>query len=138
MKTGNALAAIVVLLAAGLTSSHPVYADEVKVLAARVLKPVLTEIAPEYERSTGHTVDISYEPAGAVTERIDRGESADVAIVQMPSLVALGVRGKIDPPTVRPIARSGVSVGILKGEMKPDISSVDAFTRALLGARSIA
>jgi molybdate transport system substrate-binding protein len=138
MKASDALGALTILLGAGLAFSHGAHADEVKLLAARVLRPVLAEIAPEFERSTGHTVDISYEPAGAITDRIDRGEPADAAIIQMPSLVTLGVRGRIDSRTVRPIAVSGVSVGILKGEAKPDIGSVDAFTRTLLNARSVA
>ena len=116
----------------------PACADEVKLLAARVLRPVLTEVTPQFEKATGHTLDIVYDTAGAITGRIERGEPADVAIVQMPSLAKLGAKGKADASTITPVAVSAVSVGILKGEAKPDISSVDAFTRALLQAKSVA
>jgi molybdate transport system substrate-binding protein len=46
--------------------------------------------------------------------------------------------GKVLAGTRTDIARSGIGVGVRAGAPKPDISSVDAFQRALLAARSIA
>src|SRR5262245_26445708 len=113
-------------------------ADEIKVLAARVLRPVLTEIGPAFQKVGDHTLDIIYEPAGAVTNRVDRGEATDVVIVQKPSLLALAATGRISLESVKPIALSGVSIGVLKGEPKPEIGSIEEFTKALLDAKSVA
>ena len=46
--------------------------------------------------------------------------------------------GKVIANSRTDIARSGIGVEVRAGTPKPDISSVDAFKRALLGARSIA
>ena len=46
--------------------------------------------------------------------------------------------GKVVANSRTDIARSGIGVEVRAGAPKPDISSVDAFKRALLGARSIA
>ena len=47
-------------------------------------------------------------------------------------------RGRIVAATRTEIARSGIGVEVRAGAPRPDISSVDAFKRALLNARSIA
>ena len=46
--------------------------------------------------------------------------------------------GRIIPETRTDIARSGIGVEVRAGARKPDISSVEAFKRALLEAKSIA
>src|SRR5437899_4388610 len=85
-------------------------AAEVKLLSAAVLKPALVELAPEFERTTGHTLAITYESAGVVRNRIQNGEAADVAIIQKPAVEALAQQGKIIPASVVTLARSGVAV----------------------------
>ena len=102
-----------------------VRAAEVKVLSAAVLKPALTELAGEFERTTGHKLTIAFESAGVVRNRIQAGEIADVAIIQKPSVEALLQQGKIRPGSMVTLARSGVGVAVPKGAAKPDISSVE-------------
>ena len=46
--------------------------------------------------------------------------------------------GRIIAETRKDIARSGIGVGVRAGARKPDVSSVEAFKRALLEAKSIA
>src|SRR5437016_6204855 len=112
-------------------------AAEVRVLSAAVLKPALNELAPAFERSTGHTLKITYESAGVVRTRVQDGEAADVAIIQKPVVEALAKQGKIVPASVAVLARSGVAVAVPAGTPKPDVGSVDALKRALLTAPSV-
>ena len=113
-------------------------AVEVKLLSAAVMKPALTELSGEFERTTGHKLRISYDSAGEVRNRIQGGEIADVAIIQKPSVEALAQQGKVVAGTVVMLARSGVAVAVPAGRPKPDISSVDALKRSLLAAKSVA
>ena len=46
--------------------------------------------------------------------------------------------GKVVADSRVDLARSGIGIAVRAGALKPDISSVDAFKRALLEAKSIA
>jgi molybdate transport system substrate-binding protein len=114
------------------------HAVEVKLLSPPVMKPMLSELAHELERMTGHTLTITYAPAGAVKRRIETGEPADALILQKPVIDAFAQEGRLAAATIVPLARSGVAVAVRKGVPKPDISAVEACTRALLAAKSVA
>src|SRR5437660_1756390 len=101
-------------------------AAEVKVLSAAVLKPALNELAPEFERATGHTLAITYESAGIVRKHVEAGDATDVAIIQKPVVETLAKQGTIVPATVATLARSGVAIGVPAGRAKPDVSTVEA------------
>ena len=113
-------------------------AAEVKLLSAAVMKPVLVDLASEFERATGHKLTITYESAGVVRDRVQAGENADVAIIQRPVVEALLKQGKFQPGSTVTLARSGVGVAVRAGAAKPDISTVEAFKQSLLAAKSIA
>jgi molybdate transport system substrate-binding protein len=135
LMTTRAFFAVVIAVAIAASAAD---ADEVTLLSAAVMKPALTELIGEFERTTGHKLTISYDSAGEVRKRIQGGETADVAIIQKPSVEALAQQGKVVAGTVVTLARSGVAVGVPAGRPKPDISSVDALKRSLLAAKSIA
>jgi len=112
-------------------------AAEVKVLSAAVMKPVLTELAGQFEQASGHKLRIVYVPAGAARSRVEAGEVFDVAILQRPAAEELARMGRIDFQGMATIARSGLAVAVRHGMKKPDIGTVDAFKHALLAAKSI-
>jgi molybdate transport system substrate-binding protein len=66
------------------------------------------------------------------------GESFDLLISGSATVDEWIKEGRIAAATRRPIARSGIGVEVKAGARKPDISTVDAFKRALLEAKSIA
>lgn len=115
-----------------------VEAAEVRLLSAEVMRHAINELSPEFERMTGHKVTVQYDSAVAVRTRLQSGETTDVAIIQKPVVEALLAEGKIVRGTAVTLARSGLALGVRKNAPKPDISSVDAFKRALLAAESIA
>lgn len=113
-------------------------AAEIKVWTARAIATVLAEVGPDFERQTGHTLSIASDLSTAFVRRANAGESFDVVITGSVPLTGLANEGKIIPDTRTHIARSGIGVAVRAGARKPDISSVEAFKRALLNAKSIA
>jgi len=74
---------------------------------------------------------------GAMTERVQNGEAADVVIVSGQQVELLEKEGRVVSGSSADIAKVGVGVFVRKGAPKPDISSVEAFKRAMLASKSI-
>lgn len=108
------------------------------IFAGNSMRAALGELVPKFERESGHTVTVLYDPAQIVLKRVAAGETADLAILGRAVLEDLVKQGKIAAESQRPLARCGVGIGVLAGARKPDISSVEAFKRTLLSAKSIA
>jgi molybdate transport system substrate-binding protein len=70
-------------------------AAEIKLVAAAALEQVLTELVPQFEKDTGHRVTVVYGPIGALTDRLAKGEQADVAIVADRQVDDLQKSGKV-------------------------------------------
>lgn len=127
-----ALAAGVLLIAAS-----PATAAEIRVISAAVMKPVLTDLVDEFERTTGHKLRISYEPAGAARNRVASGERFDVIILQRPAAEEMMRQSRIELTGMTTFARSGIALAIRNGIKKPDIGTIEAFRDVLLAAKSI-
>ena len=111
-------------------------AAEIKLLAGDALKSAITELTPEFQRSSGHKVTMDFASALPLKRRIDAGETFDTVIA--PGVVDdLIKQGKIAENTRTLIARTRLAVGVHKGAPKPDITSVDALKRTLLNAKSV-
>lgn len=94
--------------------------------------------AAVFERDSGYAVSVSFDPAQVTLKRIEKGETADLAILGEAAISQLVKQGKVLASTQRALVRSDATIGVRASATKPDISSVDAFKRALVGARSIA
>ena len=93
---------------------------------------------PDFEKSSGHKITVAYGTAGAVADRVQKGEAADIVTSSVPMIDRLQAQGKVVAGDRVIIAKVGVGAFVRKGAAKPDISSVDAFKRSMLAARSIA
>lgn len=111
---------------------------EVKVLATTAMKTVFEELAPQFQAATGQRVSASFGPSVQIEKRLAEGETADVAVLTTAAAGAMLARGKVLAGSLIAIARSSLGVAVQRGAPKPDISSVDAFRRALLAAQSVA
>ena len=110
----------------------------VKLFSSGSTAGALRELIPQFERATGHKVVISNEPGKLMLERIRRGDTGDVLLTGSAVIGDLAKEGHVVAGSERKLARCGVGVAVRPGVAKPDISSVDAFKRALLEAKSIA
>jgi molybdate transport system substrate-binding protein len=113
-------------------------AVEIKALITTALKTSIEDIAPLFERATGHKLRAAYGPSSTLTKRIVDGEDADFVIVGGDGMDVLIRQGKAMEGRTEKFARSMIGAAVAKGAPKPDISSEDAFRRALLGAKSVA
>ncbi len=119
------------------THSAAVDAAEVKLLCVVALGPTLNELIPQFERATGHKLAIEYGSSPAFKQQIEAGETFDLAILTAPVIDDLTKQNKVVGGTRAVIARSGIGVAVHASAPSSDISSVNAFKRALLNAKSI-
>jgi len=127
------LAALCVSIAGGHAS-----AAEIRCLFPLAFKSTLSELLPRFEKSTGNKVTVDYGTIGALTARVATGEVADVLIVSDKQFDELQQQGKLAADTRVDVAKLGDGAFVAKGAPKPDITSVEAFKRALIEARAIA
>jgi molybdate transport system substrate-binding protein len=112
-------------------------AAEVKVLASNAVKPVLEELGPRFERESGNKVTMVFgSPAGLIAE-VAKGAPFDVVVLPTSGVDDLARQGKMAAGAQTAVARSGAGVAVKRGAPKPDISTTEAFKRALLNAKSI-
>src|ERR1022692_954767 len=78
---------------------------EVKVLGFLSLRPILTELAPELERTTGTELAVSYDSVNSMRSRISAGEAADVVIASRSALDDLAGRDRIAAGSIVDLAR---------------------------------
>ena len=112
-------------------------AAEIKILTTRAMNHVLTELTGAFQRTSDHKVALILAPPAEIRRRIVSGEIVDVAMSGGGIIEELVQQGKIAPDSKLTLARVGYGVVVRVGPAKPDISSVEAFKRALLAARSI-
>ncbi len=114
-----------------------VHAVELKVLCAYGMQTVIEELAPKFERASGHTLALAFATGGATVKRAQDGESIDVVISLRDGIDGLAKDSKVVTGSVSALASAGISVAIRKGAQKPDISTADTLKRALLAAKSV-
>jgi molybdate transport system substrate-binding protein len=132
----NIFAAGLVALAIGMAGSAT--AAELKLLISNGMKEAVHDLAPQFERATGHKLSIRYGTSAFLQRDMEAGESFDVTVVPTPSIDAVAKVGKLDIPTRSDIAHSRIGIAVRKGALKPDISTVEAFKRTMLNAKAIA
>jgi len=130
------LGVAMVLMAAG--APRGAAAAEIKVLTAGAFKQVLLVLVPDFEKQTGHKVVLENDTVGALTKRIEGGEAFDLAVLTPAAVNDLSTKGKFVAGSRTNLGRVGVGVVVKEGAPKPDISSVDAFKKTLLAAKSVA
>ncbi|MBI2296454.1 MAG: substrate-binding domain-containing protein [Betaproteobacteria bacterium] len=130
-------AAVVTFLVA-LSKGGLANAAEIKVFSGTGVRTVVSELGRQFEEATGHKLVMQFGVFAVLKRRIDAGETFDVAILNPVLTDELIQVGKVAADTRAILGRSGIGVAVRKGAPKPDISSVEAFTRTMLNAKSVA
>lgn len=135
-QMGSAIAACGLVI--GLAQPLAAKAEEIRVFATRSIATVLDKIGPDFERATGHRLNITTDIAIRMVRRVQAGEPFDFLVAAPGQIDALIQEGKLVAETRTDLTRSGIGVQVRAGAPKPDIGSVEAFKQALLNAKSIA
>src|SRR3974377_127139 len=137
MKTLNSLS-----LAAGFTLvlgyTMAASAEEITVLASNAVKAAVVELAPQFEKETGHQLAFTWGASNLLVKQIEDGKAFDVVIVSPALIKNLIQQGKVVGGSAVDIARIGMGVAVKQGAPKPDIGTVQAFKETLLNAKAIA
>jgi molybdate transport system substrate-binding protein len=132
MKTGRLCGA----LALPILLAQVPDAAEIRVLCMPGMSAAMEEIGPLFESATGYKLSIRYGLPSQSQEALDSG-AFDVVALDSDAVDDLVKQNKVIRATRADIARMGIGVSVRAGARKPDISTVEAFKRALLNARSI-
>ncbi len=108
-----------------------------KILGAGPVKRGVTKLAAEFEKRSGHKVNIEFVGAPGVSERVLAGEAVDVAIVPQSAMDEFEKQGRVVAATRGLMGRSRMGIVTRKGAAAPDISTPDAFKRTMLDAEAI-
>jgi molybdate transport system substrate-binding protein len=109
---------------------------ELIVLSGQGNAPGVRELAAGFARASGHKVTVVNETGAALAQRLADGP-ADLIMGGPEALARLAKKGTVVAASVTPYMLAGLGVSVRAGAPKPDISTVEAYTKTLLAAKSI-
>ena len=115
---------------------------QVKVMMSGGFSAAFQELQPEFEKSTGIKVIVARgasQGAGPDTigAQLHLGVPEDVVIMSREGLDELIAEGWIVTGTDVDLGQTPLGLSVRAGAPKPDISTVEAFKRTMLGAKSV-
>jgi molybdate transport system substrate-binding protein len=108
------------------------------VFCARSMHKVVERLSADFVGATGHAPDITFGTVGALQQKLDAGETADVLVLSEPGIAKLEKAGALVAGSRREVARTSIGVAVREGAAAPDIATPDAFKAALVAARAVA
>jgi len=114
-------------------------AADINAVSGGAFKQVLTALVTQYENESGNKVNVTYQTVGQHLKLIASGEETfEVAVLTPDAIDGLIKDGKVVAGSRTDLAKTGVGVVVKAGTPLPDISTVEAFKRTLLAAKSVA
>jgi molybdate transport system substrate-binding protein len=121
----------IVFLGMASTMAH---ADQINVLSGGAAKSFIEPLAASFP---GHQVKLEFQPMGKLTKSLADGYPADMVVITSEVAEQLGGAPTLDFSRAKPIARVGIGVAVHESARMPDISTVEAFKKTLLAAKSV-
>jgi molybdate transport system substrate-binding protein len=110
----------------------------IKVLSAGAVEIMLEQIGPEFETASGEKLAMEFATVGTMRKRLEAGEQADLVTISESAIRALDTPGFFVPGSIVNLGQSVTGIAVRAGAPKPDVSTVEAFHKALLAARRVA
>jgi molybdate transport system substrate-binding protein len=128
---------IAIVLGLVMTTMTPVKASELKLVAGGSLAGLFKQLGPQFEKASGHTLSIHFDSTPNIISRINAGTPFDAVVVPADVFKDAAAKSHLAEPAVN-VARVGYGVIVRAGAPMPDLSTPDAFKKALLAASSVA
>jgi molybdate transport system substrate-binding protein len=128
---------IAIVLGLVMTTMTPVKASELKLVAGGSLAGLFKQLGPQFEKACGHTLSIHFDSTPNIISRINAGTPFDAVVVPADVFKDAAAKSHLAEPAVN-VARVGYGVIVRAGAPMPDLSTPDAFKKALLAASSVA
>ena len=125
-------------LAPVLSSINGLHAAELKVLAGGSMTAVLNELAPQFERASGHKLVIHFDSTPNLIKLATSGAPFDLGVVPVDVFKDAAAKARFAVGPTIDIARAGYGVAVRVGTPKPDLNTPAAFRKSMLDAQSIA
>ena len=139
MKTRLFIAYLLIsALTVGSARAQSGTSENVKIYAAAVVKDPLTAIAAGYEKTTGNTVTLVFDTAGATAQRFQTDPQAALLITTVPLIGDAESKGALRDGTSTVLGSTVAAVAVPPQSPKPDVSKPEKLKAALLAARRIA
>jgi molybdate transport system substrate-binding protein len=111
---------------------------DITVMASLAFKAAYLQLVPLFEQASGHAVTTLWLPSVDMRARLKGGEVVDLIVMSRGAIEELIQFGAVTAANITTLARAGVGVAVRSGTPHPDIGTVEALTRTLHAARSVA
>jgi molybdate transport system substrate-binding protein len=112
-------------------------AVQLHLLVGGAMQEPFREVGAAYEKKSGNTLDFTVDTTGALQNKLRSGAPADLILVSAPGMDALEKENRIVKGSRVELGRALIGVSVKAGAPAPDISSADAFKKAILAARTV-
>jgi molybdate transport system substrate-binding protein len=113
-------------------------AANMKLLVGGSMQEPIKAVGEDFAKKSGNTLDFVVDTTGALMKRMRSGEKADIILVSAPAMELLQKEKLVIAGTRTDLASATIGVSVRAGASLPDLSSADAFKKAMLSARSVA
>ena len=114
----------------------PTHAAEITAFISGAARNAFDDVVPLFERSSDHKVTMHSDIQQVLFKRIAAGETFDVIVLSI-DVEGPASKGYVVAGSRTALGRTGVGVAVRQGAPRPDFSTVDAFKRMLLNAKSL-
>ena len=125
-------------LIAVISMLAPASAADVQVVAAGAVRGLIAQIIDDYSRQTGRKFEFTVGTTGQLRAIIASGWPADMIIVSAPLMAELEKTGNLTSGSRVDLGRIGIGVVVRDGANVPDVSTADAFKKAMVEAPRVA
>jgi molybdate transport system substrate-binding protein len=112
-------------------------AAEINVIASTAMREVLEDLAPMFERASGHKVTVTFLSGAVLPVKLKEGAQADLVVTTPETIDDLTKASKVVAGSGAMFVRSAAGVAVRKGSNKPDVSTPEALKAALLAAKTV-
>lgn len=100
-------------------------------------REILAELAAQFQRDTGCSVDLESAGGVDVARRVQAGEPVDVVVLASKAINDLVRSGRLLAASRVDLVKSGIAMAVRAGAPQPEVGSPEAVKAAILQAASI-